>query len=76
MLTLDSCYLGNRSHTLQIPYNKGITWPDLVVGVIGAILISAGLIPPYFELWKRDGRVIGFSKLGSYISTIVYYGLD
>jgi hypothetical protein len=47
-----------------------------VVGVFGAILISAGLIPPYFELWKRDGRVIGFSKLDFYVSTIVYYDLD
>ncbi|KAJ5906846.1 uncharacterized protein N7473_003762 [Penicillium subrubescens] len=52
--------------TLRIPYNKGITWPDLVVGVFGAILISAGLIPPYFELWKRDGRVIGFTAQGSF----------
>lgn len=40
-----------------------MTWPDLVVGVIAAILLSAGLLPPYFELWKRDGRVIGFSKV-------------
>lgn len=33
-----------------------------MVGVVAAILLSAGLLPPYFELWKRDGRVIGFSK--------------
>lgn len=39
-------------------------WPDLVVGVVAAILLSVGLLPPYFELWKRDGRVIGFSKFG------------
>lgn len=47
-----------------------MTWPDLVVGVVGAILISAGLIPPYFELWKRDGRVIGFSELELYLLTL------
>ncbi|KAJ5241038.1 uncharacterized protein N7469_002629 [Penicillium citrinum] len=41
--------------------HKGITWPDLVVGIVAAVLLSAGLLPPYFELWKRDGRVIGFS---------------
>ncbi|KAL5363466.1 PQ loop repeat protein [Aspergillus floccosus] len=49
--------------TLRIPYSKGITWPDLVVGVVAAVLLASGLIPPYFELWKRDGRVIGISEL-------------
>ncbi|KAF7593235.1 hypothetical protein BBP40_011776 [Aspergillus hancockii] len=44
---------------LRIPYNKGVTWPDLVVGVVATILLASGLIPPYFELWERDGRVIG-----------------
>ncbi|RHZ74280.1 hypothetical protein CDV55_108876 [Aspergillus turcosus] len=47
--------------TLRIPYNKGVTWPDLVVGVVAAVLLASGLLPPYFELWKRDGRVIGFN---------------
>lgn len=51
-------------HASQIPYNNGVRWPDLVVGVVAALLLSAGLLPPYFELWKRDGRVIGFSKFG------------
>lgn len=57
-------FLKNRrsNQTWQIPYNKGVTWPDIVVGVIAAILLAAGLLPPYFELWKRDGRVIGFSQ--------------
>ncbi|GLI80776.1 hypothetical protein PoHVEF18_009133 [Penicillium ochrochloron] len=55
-------YYNHNYNRTKIPYNKGITWPDLVVGVFGAILISAGLIPPYFELWKRDGRVIGFTS--------------
>lgn len=36
-------------------------WPDLVVGIVAAILLVAGMLPPYFELWKRDGRVIGIS---------------
>ncbi|CEJ60241.1 Putative PQ loop repeat protein [Penicillium brasilianum] len=56
--------------TLRIPYNKGVTWPDLVVGIVAAILISAGLIPPYFELWKRDGRVIGFNWVFLAIDTL------
>lgn len=56
--------------TLRIPYNNGVTWPDLVVGVIAAILLSAGLLPPYFELWKRDGRVIGFNWVFLSIDTL------
>ncbi|KAL2818416.1 PQ loop repeat-domain-containing protein [Aspergillus cavernicola] len=49
--------------SLGIPYQHGITWPDLLVGVLAAVFLAAGLIPPYFELWKRDGRVIGISML-------------
>lgn len=40
-----------------------MTWPDIVVGVVATLFLGAGLLPPYFELWKRDGRVIGFSEL-------------
>ncbi|KAI9929942.1 hypothetical protein AWENTII_003606 [Aspergillus wentii] len=47
--------------TLRIPYNKGVTWPDIVVGVVATVLLASGLIPPYFELRKRDGRVIGIN---------------
>ena len=32
-----------------------------VIGVIAAILLAAGLLPPYFEMWKRGGRCIGIS---------------
>ncbi|KAJ6022000.1 hypothetical protein N7540_007504 [Penicillium herquei] len=56
--------------TLRIPYNKGVTWPDILVGVLAAILLSAGLLPPYFELWKRDGRVIGFNWVFLSIDTL------
>ncbi|KAJ6110253.1 hypothetical protein N7486_002488 [Penicillium sp. IBT 16267x] len=52
--------------TLRIPYNKGVTWPDIVVGVVATLFLTAGLLPPYFELWKRDGRVIGFTAQGSF----------
>ncbi|MCJ1247576.1 hypothetical protein MMC30_004791 [Trapelia coarctata] len=47
--------------TLRGPYDRGVTWPMILVGVVGAVLIGAGLIPPYWELWKRKGRVIGIS---------------
>lgn len=33
----------------------------MVVGIIAAILLAAGLLPPYGELWKRRGRVIGIN---------------
>ncbi|GLA47105.1 hypothetical protein AnigIFM63604_000969 [Aspergillus niger] len=56
--------------TLRIPYNKGVTWPDLVVGVVAAILLASGLLPPYYELWKRDGRVIGFNWVFLSIDTL------
>ncbi|RHZ63887.1 PQ-loop repeat-containing protein [Aspergillus thermomutatus] len=56
--------------TLRIPYNKGVTWPDVVVGVVAAVLLASGLLPPYFELWKRDGRVIGFNWIFLSIDTL------
>ncbi|PGH05935.1 hypothetical protein AJ80_08247 [Polytolypa hystricis UAMH7299] len=47
--------------TLRIPYKKGITWPATLIGVIATVLLALSLLGPYFELWKRDGRVIGIS---------------
>lgn len=37
----------------------GVTWPTTLVGVLGAVLLAAGLLPAYHEIWKRRGRVIG-----------------
>lgn len=45
----------------QGPYNRGVEWPMTLVGVISAILLAGGLIPPYFEIAKRHGRVVGIS---------------
>jgi hypothetical protein len=45
--------------TLRPLYEKGTEWPMLIVGVIASILLAAGLVPPYFEIWKRHGRVVG-----------------
>ena len=33
----------------------------ILVGVIATILLGAGLIPPYIEIWRRSGRVVGIS---------------
>ncbi|KAJ9295568.1 hypothetical protein DTO271G3_6024 [Paecilomyces variotii] len=46
---------------LRIPYNKGTTWPDLLFGAIAAVMLALGLIPPYFEIRKRRGRVVGIN---------------
>lgn len=42
-------------------HRRGITWPMLVVGIVASVLLAVGLIPPYFELAKRKGRVVGFN---------------
>lgn len=49
-------------------YRDGKEWPMLIIGIIAAILIALGLIPPYFELAKRRGRVIGIN--------FVFIGMD
>lgn len=49
--------------TLRPPYESGKTYIMTIVGVLAAIMISAGLIPPYFELARRNGRVIGINFL-------------
>jgi hypothetical protein len=33
----------------------------IIIGVIASILLVAGLLPPYVEIYKRRGRVIGIN---------------
>ncbi|KAM7187130.1 hypothetical protein V8F20_011121 [Naviculisporaceae sp. PSN 640] len=47
--------------TLRPFYLRGNDVGILVVGVIADILLVAGLLPPYGEIWKRRGRVIGIN---------------
>ena len=47
--------------TLRPIYLRGISFPVTIVGVIAAILLGAGLIPPYFEIFRRRGKVVGIS---------------
>ena len=49
--------------TLRPLYDRQIAWPIMIVGIVAAILLAAGLLPPYFELWKRSGRVVGINFL-------------
>ncbi|KAL8905111.1 MAG: hypothetical protein Q9171_006807 [Xanthocarpia ochracea] len=43
------------------PYSRGVEWPMTLVGIISAVLLAGGLIPPYFEIAKRNGRVVGIN---------------
>lgn len=47
--------------TIRPIYQAGNETPVLVVGIIAAVLLAMGLVPPYGELWKRRGRVIGIN---------------
>ncbi len=40
---------------------KNIMWPSLIFGILASILLAVGLLPPYFELAKRQGRVVGIN---------------
>ncbi|CAK7224456.1 hypothetical protein SBRCBS47491_005557 [Sporothrix bragantina] len=54
--------------TLKPIYERGNEAPALVVGIIASIFLAAGLIPPYFEIYKRRGRVAGIN--------FVFLGMD
>ncbi|KAK4162500.1 hypothetical protein QBC43DRAFT_215166, partial [Cladorrhinum sp. PSN259] len=47
--------------TLRPLYLRGSDVGVMIVGIIAAVLLAAGLLPPYGELWKRRGRVIGIN---------------
>ncbi|CAI6411109.1 CFF_HP2_G0008250.mRNA.1.CDS.1 [Saccharomyces cerevisiae] len=52
-------------------YEKGVKWPDLIFGISASVLLAVGLLPPYFELAKRNGRVIGINFAFSYSSGFI-----
>lgn len=43
----------------QIPYYKGVEWPMMMMAILASVMQCLGLIMPYFEMAKRQGRVIG-----------------
>ena len=47
--------------TIRAPYSRGVEWPVNVIGILASTLLAAGLIPPYFEIRKRRGRVVGIN---------------
>ena len=44
-------------------HRRGITWPMLIIGIVASVLLALGLVPPYFEIAKRKGRVVGLNFL-------------
>lgn len=60
---------------LKPVYKRGTHWPALIFGIIASVLLALGLLPPYFELAKRQGRVVGINfvfltmdSMGAYFS--------
>ncbi|ROW10131.1 hypothetical protein VMCG_02116 [Cytospora schulzeri] len=47
--------------TIRPIYAAGNETPVLVVGIVASVLLAGGLLPPYGEIWKRKGRVIGIN---------------
>ncbi|KAI9814541.1 MAG: hypothetical protein M1832_005721 [Thelocarpon impressellum] len=45
--------------TLRGPYNRGVEFPMIIIGVVAAVLLSAGFVPAYREMFKRRGQVVG-----------------
>jgi hypothetical protein len=63
-----------QSLTTKPLYDRGISFPMIIVGVIASILLAAGLLPPYVEIYKRRGRVIGINwvcPLNNSVSTLL-----
>lgn len=46
---------------LRPVYLDGKHWPNLIFGILATIFLCAGLVPPYFELAQRKGRVVGIN---------------
>ncbi|KAL9015776.1 MAG: hypothetical protein Q9185_006833, partial [Variospora sp. 1 TL-2023] len=64
-----TCPFSVTHHTnfdIKGPYLRGVEWPMTLVGVLSAILLAGGLIPPYFEIAKRNGRVVGIMAQNSF----------
>ncbi|KAF2107753.1 hypothetical protein BDV96DRAFT_294295 [Lophiotrema nucula] len=47
--------------TLRRPYQNGVHWPITLMAILASVMLAIGLIPPYFELAKRNGRVVGIN---------------
>ncbi|SCU90455.1 LADA_0F04192g1_1 [Lachancea dasiensis] len=51
-------------------YARGVHWPSLIFGILASVLLALGLIPPYFELAKRQGRVVGINFVFLFVDSL------
>ncbi|EPE04450.1 pq loop repeat protein [Ophiostoma piceae UAMH 11346] len=42
-------------------YDQGHEGPVMAVGIVASVLLACGIIPPYFEMYKRRGRLAGIN---------------
>ena len=47
--------------TLRGPYERGNNAGMLAMGILASLILAIGLLPPYWEAWKRNGRIIGIN---------------
>jgi hypothetical protein len=40
----------------------------MLMAITASVMLAVGLIPPYFELAKRNGRVVGISNIALYVN--------
>lgn len=48
---------------LRPVYANGTHWEDLIFGILATVFLCVGLLPPYWELIHRNGRVVGINFL-------------
>lgn len=51
-------------------HRRGIEYPTLIVGIVASVLLALGLIPPYFEIAKRRGRVVGINFVFLFLDSL------
>ena len=49
----------------QIPYRHGVSWPVKLCSISATVVITIGLLPPFWEIYKHRGRVVGLSELAA-----------
>ena len=62
--------------TIRPIYDAGNETPVLVVGIVASVLLAVGLLPPYGEIWKRKGRVIGINWVSDLPGLLTVCPLD
>ncbi|KAJ4374853.1 hypothetical protein N0V83_001931 [Neocucurbitaria cava] len=59
LMTIFAAVEAGLIFAVRPPYQRGLEWPILLIGIIAFLTLIAGYIPIPFELLKRRGRVVG-----------------